>query len=115
MSFYLCNQEVHVLLDKDVDLFLEDGLHVVLALAAEVSGGLRDSSRHQSTTFIGHLPGQVTSSLVDLLPLKSGKKRKTLECVSSGDGSTGFLRPFFRAGENASSAAELPPPPQDWR
>lgn len=70
---YLCNQEVHIFLDKDVNLFLKDGLDLVLTLAAEVRGSLGDSTCHQSVTLTGHLPGQVTSCLIYLLTLKRVK------------------------------------------
>lgn len=66
---YLCNQEVDIFLDKDIDLFHEDGLDLLLGLAAEVCRGLRDSTCHQSITLIGHLPGQVTSRFVYLASL----------------------------------------------
>lgn len=69
VTTYLCDQEVHIFLDEDLDLFHEDGLDLILALAAQVGGRLRDSARHQRISLIGHLPGQVTSCLVDLLPL----------------------------------------------
>lgn len=66
---YLCNQEVDIFLDKDIDLFHEDGLDLLLGLAAEVCRGLRDSTCHQSVTLIGHLSGQVTSCFVYLASL----------------------------------------------
>ncbi len=75
---HLCNQEVHIFLDKDVNLLLKNGLDIVLTLAAEVRGGLRDSSCHQTITLIGHLPGQVTSCFVYLLPLQFKKGKRTL-------------------------------------
>lgn len=73
----LCNQEVHIFRDKDINLLLEDGLDIILTLAAEVRRGLRDSSCHQSITLIGHLPGQVTSCLVYLLPLKQNNNTQS--------------------------------------
>ena len=70
---YLCNHEIHVLLDEDIKLPLEDALDLVLALAAQVRGGLGDPARHHRVTLIGHLPGQVTGGLVDLCALVSIK------------------------------------------
>lgn len=75
IATYLCNQEVHVFLDKDIQLLLKGGLDVVLTLAAEVRGSLRDPSCHQTITFIGHLSGQVTCCLVYLLPLQCKKNK----------------------------------------
>lgn len=63
---YLSDHEVHVLLHEDVQLFLEDGLHLGLTLAAQVGGGLGDSARHQGISLIGHLSGEVTGSFVHL-------------------------------------------------
>lgn len=60
------------MLDKHVQLLLEDGLNLGVALAAQVGGGLGDTSCHQSTPLVGHLPGQVAGGLVDLLSLWSG-------------------------------------------
>lgn len=66
--------------DKHVQLLLEDGLDLGVALAAQVGGGLGDAPCHQSTPLVGHLPGQVAGGLVDLLSLWSGggdKKTQT--------------------------------------
>jgi len=63
---YLSNQEVHVFLDKHVQLFLEDGLHLGFALAAQVGGGLGHSAGHQGVSLVGHLSGEVTGSFVHL-------------------------------------------------
>lgn len=71
---YLGNQEVNILLDEDVHLLLEDGLHFSLAFAAQVRGGLRDTTCHQGIALIGDLPGQVASSLIDLRPLGVGER-----------------------------------------
>lgn len=71
---HLGDQEVHVLLDEDVDLLLEDLLDLVFALAAEVGGCLRDSARHQSIALIGYFSGQIAGGLVDLLALRTVSK-----------------------------------------
>lgn len=66
---YLSDEEVHVLLDEDVQLFLESGLHLLLALAAEVGRSLGHSSRNQSVALVGDLPGQIAGGLIDLSSL----------------------------------------------
>lgn len=76
---YLCDEEVHVMLGKHVQLLLEDGLHLCVALAAQVGGGLGDTPCHQSTPLVGHLPGQLAGGLVDLLSLRSRKPRTKVE------------------------------------
>ena len=91
---YLSNQEVHIFLDKDINLFLEDGLDVILTLAAEVRGGLRDSSGHQGITLIGHLPGQVTRCFVDLLPLKKWRKKRNFHVKRTQSPRTGCCSQF---------------------
>lgn len=54
---YLSNQEVHIFLDEHIQLFSEDGLHICLALAAQVRWSLGHSSSSKSITLIGNLTG----------------------------------------------------------
>lgn len=65
-SLYLSNQEVHILLDEHIQLFLEDFLHFDLTLAAEVGRSLRHSAGNQGVALVGDLAGQIAGGLVDL-------------------------------------------------
>lgn len=69
-NLYLSNQEVHVLLHEHIQLLLEDGLHLCLALAAQVGWSLTHSSCNQSVTLIGNLMGQIAGGLIDLSSLQ---------------------------------------------
>ena len=68
---YLSDQEVHVFLNKHVQLLLEDGLHLRFTLATQIRGSLADTPGHQTVTLIGHLASQVTRRLVDLGSLET--------------------------------------------
>lgn len=69
----LCNEEVHILFHKNVGLFLKDGLDFRLAFAAQVRRRLTNTASNQRVSLVGHLPGEVTGSLIDLLALESSK------------------------------------------
>ncbi len=68
-NLYLSNQEVHILLHEHIQLFLEDGLHLCLTLAAQVGWSLTHSTGDQGVTLTGDLTGQIAGSLIDLSSL----------------------------------------------
>lgn len=69
--FYLSDQEIHVLLHKHIQLSLEDVLHFLLTLTAQVRWGLRHSPSNQGVALIGNLAGQIAGGLVDLSSLEN--------------------------------------------
>lgn len=71
---YLGNEEVHVLLHEDLQLLLEYLFDIYFTLAAKVWWCLTHTSRHQSVSFIRHLPRNVTGCFIDLLTLGWGVK-----------------------------------------
>ena len=71
---YLSDQEVHVLLDEHIQLFLQDGLHLGLTLAAQVGRSLTHSSGNHGIALVGDLTGQITGGLVDLSSLQEANK-----------------------------------------
>lgn len=73
-NLYLSNQEVHVFLDEDIQLFLQDGLHLCLTLAAQVGWSLTHSSGNQGVALIGNLASQIAGGLVDLSSLQNKVK-----------------------------------------
>lgn len=73
---HLSNHKVHVLLHEHVQLLLEDGLHLRLALAAQVGRSLAHSPGDQGVSFVSDLPGEIACGLVDLCPL-GGNDRET--------------------------------------
>lgn len=80
------------MLDKHVQLLLEDGFDLSFALAAQVGGGLGDAPCHQSTPLVGHLPGQVAGGFVDLLSLWSRKPKQRLNPPSQVQTSASVAR-----------------------
>ena len=56
-TLYLSNQEVHIILDEDIQLLLEDGLHLRLALTAQVGGCLGHAPCHQGIPLFASFPG----------------------------------------------------------
>lgn len=97
---YLCDEEVHVILDKHLQLLLEDVLDLGVTLAAQVGGGLGDAPCHQSTPLVGHLPGQFAGSLVDLRSLWD-KKTQTKAEHTLAAAKFKPLCPWSAAGEEA--------------
>ena len=85
---YLSNQEVHVFFDEHVQLFLEDGFHICLTLAAQVGWSLAHSSGNQSITLVGNLTGQIAGGLVDLSSLQSDDKTTGGNQIENSDTST---------------------------
>ena len=66
---YFYYEEINVLLEEVIHLFLKDGLDFSLTVARHITWRLRHTPGNQCTTFICHLPGQVTGCLIDLRPL----------------------------------------------
>lgn len=80
-DLYLSHQEVHVLLNEHIQLFLQDCLHFFLALAAQVGWSLTHASCNQSIALIGNLAGQIAGGLVDLSSLQDDGKLN--ECIAA--------------------------------